>query len=186
MNTHSRRCLSALLASLLFLAGCGNGDRVDHEDPSAASGREVATTGKEDTAVEAVPEAVIQAARSARPELQIAASEHEVRDGNEYYDLAGTLPDGTELELDLTRIDGVWTVVEVQRDILLDAVPGAVQQALAEQNPAWSPERIIESDQGDGVVIYEFFGPGEGGEEMKVEVKWEGGAAEELRDEWVH
>jgi hypothetical protein len=184
MRTHLIR---GLWASLLLMAGCGDGAHdAAHEPAAAEEGRKVATTGKEATALAEVPQAVVQAARSVRPELELGASEYEVRDGREYYDLAGTLPDGTELELDLTRVDGRWTVVEVQRDLPLAEVPEPVQQALAGWQPSWMPVRIIESDQGDGVVIYEFFGPGADGPETKIEVKWEQGKAEVLQDEWAH
>jgi hypothetical protein len=93
MQTHAFRGLSALLASLLILAGCGDGHH--DADPQAAAGeqgRKVATTGKEATALGEVPDDVLQAARSVRPELEIGASEYEVRDGREYYDLAGRRP----------------------------------------------------------------------------------------------
>jgi hypothetical protein len=126
------------------------------------------------------------AALAARPELSITEAEFETRDGNEYYDVGGTLPDGSELELDMTRIDGVWTVVEFQRDIGMDLVPEDVAAALASGVPDWAPTRIIESDQGDGTIIYEFFGPGEGDELDKHEVKWTDGEAELLVDEWAH
>ena len=86
----------------------------------------------------------------------------------------------------MTLIDGVWTVVEVQRDIGIDLVPANVRETLAKALPDWTPDRIIESDQGDGVIVYEFFGPGESGETKKVEVKLAGGTAELLIDEWVH
>lgn len=188
MNIEIGHCLAGtMLASALFLAGCGNGGNDGHADHAAEEpGRSVVTTGKEDTALDAVPDAVIQAARQVRPELEISASEYEVRDGHEYYDLAGTLPDGSELELDLTSVDGVWSVVEVQRDIALEQVPDGVRQALAERKPDWPPVRIIESDQGNGLIVYEFFGPGPDAEEIKIEVKWENDVAEALRDEWVH
>jgi hypothetical protein len=52
--------------------------------------------------------------------------------------------------------------------------------------PDWQPDRIIESDQGDGMIIYEFFGPGEGDVRTKIEVKLEAGAADVLADEWAH
>jgi len=86
----------------------------------------------------------------------------------------------------MTIQDGVWTVVEVQRDIGIALAPAVVRDALAAHAPEWSPERIIESDQGDGIVIYEFFGPGVADEPTKIEVKFEDNAAEVLVDEWLH
>jgi hypothetical protein len=61
-----------------------------------------------------------------------------------------------------------------------------VSKALAAANPGWAPVRIIESDQNDGVVIYEFFGADAAGDDIKVEVKWEHRRAEVLQDEWLH
>ena len=98
----------------------------------------------------------------------------------------GTLPDGSEMELDMTQIDGVWTVVEFQRDIGMELVPEDVVAVLADGVPGWTPTRIIESDQGDGTIIYEFFAPGSGDELDKHEVKWTDGVAELLVDEWAH
>lgn len=178
MNIAFRRGQALLLASCLILAACGR------DEPPAE--HRVPSSGKQSIELEAVPTEVLQAARNSRPELNIESAEHEIRDGRDYYDLEGTMPDGSELELDLTTVNGVWTVVEIQRDVTLVQVPGAVQSVLAEALPDWVPDRIIESDQDDGVVIYEFFGPGPDGEQAKVEVKLEGDAAELLREEWVH
>lgn len=149
-------------------------------------GRKVDASGKEDTALDAMPAEVVAAALAARPELSITEAEYETRDGNEYYDVGGTLPDGSELELDMTMINGAWTVVEFQRDIGMDLVPEGVAAVLTGGLPGWMPTRIIESDQGDGTVIYEFFAPAAGGELEKHEVKWTDGEAELLVDEWAH
>jgi len=149
-------------------------------------GRKVDASGKVDTALDALPEEVRAAALAARPDLSITEVEYETRDGNEYYDVGGTLPDGSELELDMTQVDGVWTVVEFQRDIGMEQVPADVAAALAAGVPKWTPSRIIESDQGNGTIIYEFFGPGDGDEPDKHEVNWTDGQAELLVDEWAH
>ena len=57
--------------------------------------------------------------------------------------------------------------------------------ATANEQP-FAPTRIIESDQDNGIVIYEFFGADAAGEETKIEVKLENGAAEVLQAEWEH
>ncbi len=172
-----RRYAISIAATILTMSACS----VEHED-----GHKVDASGKEEVALEALPEEVLAAAIAASPELSITEAEYETRDGNEYYDVGGTLPDGSELELDMTRIDGVWTVVEFQRDISMSLVPEDVVAALVAGVPDWAPTRIIESDQGDGTVIYEFFGPGDGDEPVKHEVKWTSGMAELLVDEWQH
>lgn len=190
MPAHAMR--GALCAVLLGLAagGCGAdrppepAERTAGEPPAPLpTGRTVETTGKQATALDAVPDDVLAAVRRARPRLAVTAAEHEVRDGREYYDVGGTLADGSELELDLMKDAGGWQVVEIQRDIGFAAVPEPVRSALP---PGWQPGRVIESDQGDGVVIYEFFGSGPQGEEVKREVRWQNGAAELLEDEWMH
>ena len=175
-----RRITSWLLVSmiLLGLAACGG--------PDQDEGRKVEASGKQDTDLGAVPEEVLAVALAAQPELSISDAEYETRDGNEYYDVGGTLPDGSELELDMTKVDGVWTVVETQRDIGVELLPDGVSNVLDSNFPAWRPERIIESDQGDGVVIYELFGKTEADEDTKIEIKWDQGRAELLVDEWLH
>lgn len=174
-----------LSAALLILAACdGTADAPPPTAAEAAPGR-VAATGKQAQDLASVPAEVLAAATAARPNLQVTAVEHEQREGNDYYDVAGLL-DGAEVELDITRVDGRWTVVEVQRDITAEQVPAPVAAALASAHPAFKANRIIESDQGDGIVIYEFFGPGKDGQDSKVEVKSEGSQAEVLASEWIH
>jgi len=175
--------LQIFIASIIFLAFAGCNQQ---PESVATEGTKVDASGKEATGLDAVPAAVLQAANTARPDLQIVEAEYETRDGNEYYDVGGTLPDGSELELDMTLQDGAWTVVEVQRDIDIELAPAVVRAALTAHAAEWSPNRIIESDQGDGIVVYEFFGPGETDELIKIEVKFEDGAAEVLVDEWLH
>ena len=175
-----KRLARATLILMFFfgLAACGK--------PDAEEGRKVDASGKQATDLDAVPEAVMAVARAAQPQLKISEAEYETRDGNEYYDVGGTLPDGSDLELDMTRIDGVWTVVETQRDISMELLPERVEGLLSDKFAGWQPERIIESDQGGGVVVYEFFGKSDTGEDTKIEVKWAGEQAELLIDEWIH
>lgn len=173
--------LNKILVLMLFglvVSACSTGQEEE--------GRKVDASGKVETSLDQLPEEVRTAALAARPELSISEVEYETRDGREYYDVGGTMPDGSELELDMTRVDGVWTVVEFQRDIEMALVPEQVAAALASGAPDWLPSRIIESDQGDGTVIYEFFGPGDGDEPVKREVAWSDGQAELLVDEWAH
>jgi len=173
-----KKFIGLTLVSVLAVAACGA--------PDAEQGRKVDASGKEATDLESVPAEVLAVARAAQPELNVSEAEYETRDGNEYYDVGGMLPDGSELELDMTKVDGVWTVVETQRDIGMDLVPDAVSSVLGSKFPEWSPERIIESDQGGGIVVYEFFGKTATGDETKIEVKLEDSQAELLVDEWLH
>lgn len=173
---------NAMLIALLMSACSRSPEPASEPAPPATK---VDATGKESVALASVPPEVLAAVEAARPGMQVAEAEHEQRNGNDYYDVEGTL-EGAQIELDLTRIDGVWTVVEIQRDIGVDTVPAQVMTALTGSNAQFSPTRIIESDQGNGVVIYEFFGPDAAGQETKIEVKLENGAAQVLEAEWEH
>lgn len=146
----------------------------------------VDSSGKLETSLQDVPEAVVDAALAARPSFEIAEAEYETRDGREYYDLGGRLPDGSEVELDMMLDGDSWRVVEVQRDVEYVAVPESVQEELAANVGGWTPTRVIESDQGGGVVIYEFFGLGADGASVKHEVRLAEGTADFLREEWAH
>lgn len=154
-------------------------------EPAAAPAQKVDATGKASVDLSSIPPEVLAAVEAARPGMQVAEAEHEQRNGNDYYDVEGTL-NGAQIELDLTKIDGVWKVVEIQRDIVVAEVPANVMTALTGANAQFAPTRIIESDQDNGVVIYEFFGPDAAGKETKIEVKLENNAAEVLQAEWVH
>jgi hypothetical protein len=172
------------MVALLSLAACGSGDVEQQPNKQA----KVETTGKEPTALANVPPQVLAAARAAQPTMRLTQVEAEVRDGRNYYDVAGTLPDGTEIELDMLQTPEGWAVVETQRDIAFAAAPEAVRAASAKADAAFTPERVIESRQADGIVIYELFGPKPqgGGDPRKVEIKYDGRTAELLTKEWAH
>ena len=141
---------------------------------------------KTDISIADVPPAVLAAAKEARADIAFSEAEREVRGGRTYFDIGGLDADGFEIELDIMETDGGWTVVEIQRDIDLAAAPIPVRAALYERKPSFEPLRIIESDQGDGVVIYEFFTRTDAGAEEKAEVKFEDGVAVFLDEEWAH
>lgn len=168
----------------LLLGACGaNSDAAGGNDQA---GR-VQSSGKVVSPLSEVPSEVIAAAKAAQPDLQIASAEAETRDGRRYFDLAGTQPDGSELELDIVEEDGRWRVVETQRDIDFKTAPEAVQNAAHEVDPSISPNRVIESRQEDKVVIYEIYSP-QGGDPQgrKLEVRWDGNQASVLSEEWAH
>lgn len=173
-----------LACAALFLGSCGT-------EPDSAGGTEqagqVESSGKVATPLSEVPAEVITAARAAQPGLQIVSAEAETRDGRRYFDVAGTQPDGSELELDIVEEDGRWRVVETQRDIDFKTAPEAVQNAAHEVDPSISPNRVIESRQEDEVVIYEIYSP-QGGDPQgrKLEVRWDGKQASVLTEEWAH
>ena len=95
-----------LVAGLLCCSACGAGGG---KAPDEAG--KVKTSGKEQTALAAVPKEVLDAARAAQPTMSFTEAEAEMRAGRNYYDVAGRLPDGSEIELDLLKEPQGWTVV---------------------------------------------------------------------------
>ncbi len=173
------RAYSILLLSAV--AAC-SGPSESPSDPAT-----VTTSGKRDVPVEDVLAEVLAAANAEREGFTIREAEAETRDGRSYYDIGGTLPDGTEIEFDIVQEGGQWRVVETQRDIALAETPLPVRQALTGHDGAFAPTRIIESVQADGVVIYELYGPeGNDPQGRKIEVKWDGESADLLTREWKH
>lgn len=163
-------------AMVCALAGCAPAEPV-----------QVATSGKIAVALADLPAEVVAAAVALRPTFTPAEAERETRDGRHYFDVGGTLADGSEIEFDIMRESGRWRVVEIQRDLLIGGIPDAVRDAARRHDAGFVPTRIIESDQTDGIVIYELFGLKSGDPQgRKVEIKWDGKRAEILKREWAH
>ncbi len=155
--------------ALLALAACGG------ESPPADK---VESSGKRDVPLAEVPPEVLAAAAAAQPGFTAAEAEAETRDGRRYFDVGGKLADGSEVEFDIMEEGGRWRVVETQRDIEIASAPAAVRD-MAGKFPA---ERVIESRQADGLVIYELYDA----QQRKLEIKWDGKSAEALTKEWAH
>ena len=172
-------------AMLALLSACAAEQDRPRSPPEAVK---VAASGKVDVPLGEVPREVLAAAASAQPGFVPGEAEAETRDGRRYFDLGGTMPDGSEIEFDVVEQDGRWRVVEIQRDIPFDAVPPAVRQASAAHDSSLRPTRVIESRQVDGALtIYELFAPAAGNPQgRKVEIKWDGRKAEVLAREWAH
>lgn len=154
---------------------------------ASTAGAQVVTSGKVDVPLAEVPPAVLDAARAARAGFVPAEAERETRDGRHYYDVEGHLADGSEIEFDIMQEGAAWRVVETQRDIAFAAAPAPVQAAAARHDAAFVPNRVIESVQADGLVIFELYGPaGTDPRGRKLEIKWDGRNAEVLAQEWEH
>lgn len=117
----------------------------------------------------------------------IVKVERKEREGRTYYDVEGTKPDGSEVEIDVLQgADGKLIAVEVQRDIDWSSAPAEVRTAAAAKKDAFTPERVIESRQVEGgETIYELFAPGKP-KEPAMEVRWQDGKAEVLGERWAH
>lgn len=174
---------TTLLAFCAGLAACGpSGGESNTAEPA-----KVATSGKSKVAIDQVPAEVLQAARTEREDVTLQEAEAETREGRRYFDIAGTLPDGSEIEFDIMEEEGRWRVVETQRDLPFAKVPAPVRAASAAADAKFTPTRVIESVQQDGVTIYELFGPANGDPPgRKLEIKFDGSKAELLTKEWAH
>lgn len=119
------------------------------------------------------------------PGMTVAEIERKEREGRVYYDVEGARPDGSEIELDIQQTGDRFEVVEIQRDVAFADMPQAVQTTARAATGAFAPERIIESRQTDGSVIYELFAAGQPAEPA-MEVRVRDGKAEVLTERWPH
>ena len=168
---------------VLALTGCG--DTPDKAPGDAATQKAVLADGPkaEVAAIAAadVPAGVRAAVLAKVPDLTIDQAERKARGGLVFYDVEGMRDDGSAVEIDVIEERGAYRVVEVQRDIAWADAPAAVRAAADTAPDHFVPERVIESAQNDGTVIYELFAPGKT-DEPAAEVNWKDGKAM-LRDE---
>ena len=165
------------------LAGCSDGDS------GAQGGNGVLPAGpvtnSSDISPDQLPPALRALVEREAPGVKIAEVERKEREGRIYYDVEGTRPDGSEVELDVLQEGTAFRVVEIQRDIAWTAAPAEAIAAARAAPGAFAPERVIESRQTDGSVIYELFAPGRR-DEPAMEVRVQGGKAEVLTKRWDH
>ena len=132
-----------------------------------------------------LPPALATLIQQTVPDMTVAEVERKEREGRVYYDVEGARPDGSEIELDIQQTGDRFEVVEIQRDVAFADMPQAVQTTARAATGAFAPERIIESRQTDGSVIYELFAAGEPAEPA-MEVRVRDGKAEVLTERWPH
>ena len=131
-----------------------------------------------------VPAEVAAVVSAAVPDITITGGE--LNAGNDQYEVAGTTPNGDEIEVDLVRSNGAWAVLEIQRDVPWSSVPEPVRAAAAAAPNSFEPVRVIESTQAEnGSVVYELFraanpdgSPSRG---PAMEVRWHEENAELIR-----
>lgn len=174
------RSLSSALP-LVFLAACSS------EPESAGNGVLPAgpTTEINAVATDALPPELAALVERTVPGMAIDEVERKEREGRVYFDVEGRRPDGSEVELDVLQENGGFRVVEIQRDIAWAAAPLPVREAAAAAPGAFAPDRVIESTQTDGSVVYELFAPGRPGEPA-MEIRSREGKAEVLGERWAH
>lgn len=132
-----------------------------------------------------LPASVVSVVTAAAPGLTIKEAELKERENRRYFDVEGVLPNGSEIEFDLLEKNGVWEIVETQRDIAWADAPKLVRDTAAASGKSIKPVRVIESRQNDGMVIYELFAEGKP-KEPSMEVSLKDGQAKVLAEVWPH
>ena len=172
----------AVFAAVSLAACSQEAERADGDGSDLAAGpeAEIAEVGEAE-----IPAAVRDLALATIPGMTVSEAERKERDGMVFWDVEGTRPDGSEVELDMLEEDGGYRVVEIQRDLPWDAVPSPVRAAAEARADMFVPERVIESTQNDGTVIYELFRPGQP-KEPAAEIALKGDKAEFLTERWKY
>lgn len=171
-----------MAAAMLALAACGKAGAP--AEPEAAAPDKPAKSVLADGPAAAIsevaaadlPPGVRDAVLARVPGMTIAEAERKERGGQVFYDVEGTRPDGSPVELDLIEEAGAYRVVEMQRDIAWADAPAPVRAAAGAAADAFTPARVIESTQEDGMIVYELFAPGRA-DEPAAEVNWQDGKA---------
>ena len=151
------------------------------DDPS----KDVGSTlhNKMEVALADVPASIKSIIKTDYPKFTMQEAEKELKHGNTYFDIEGLDEDGNDLEFDmLLGKDGTWSIAEIQRDLSEKQTPEKVVELFRQQTKNVAIARIIESDQGDGVIVYEFYTV-EDSKEKKYEIKVE---LTFLEKEWQH
>ncbi|HEV2600112.1 hypothetical protein [Sphingopyxis sp.] len=168
-----------MMGAVLLLAGCGKAEPPAAPETTAPE-KSVLADGPaaeiSSVAAADLPAGVRDAVLARVPGMTIAEAERKERGGKIFFDVEGTRPDGSPVELDLIEEAGKYRVVEMQRDIAWADAPAPVRTAAAAAADAFTPARVIESTQEDGTVVYELFAPGKA-DEPAAEVDWKGGKA---------
>lgn len=142
--------------------------------PPASDAPEADPPAVESNAVDPV---IVAVAQAAVPGFTVTGGALDAEDGE--YEVTGTAADGAEVELDMRQINGVWNVIQIQRDVVWARVPENVRAAAEAAPEAFVPVRVIESIQPvDGAVFYQLFDaddqPGHPSREVRL---YEGEAA---------
>lgn len=178
------RSMMGLIAAGALAACSGGGD--DAAAPANGVLAEGPATNSSEMAAAELPADLAALVEATIPGMRVAEAERKEREGRVYYDVEGTRPDGSEVELDVLQEGDTYRVVEIQRDLAWADVPADARAAAEATADFFTPERVIESRQTeDGSTIYELFAPGRPGEPaMEVQVK--DGAAKVLTERWDH
>ncbi|MCJ8155898.1 PepSY domain-containing protein [Sphingomonas sp. LaA6.9] len=176
----------AKLSILGLLSACAPENVVPPENREAET---PATTASDDVVTElsaaAIPAEIRELAEKTVEGIRISGAERKEREGRIYYDVEGARPDGSEVELDILRENGVFRVVEIQRDIAWADVPANAKAAAAKSPTPFVPVRVIESRETDGSIVFELFSK-DRADKPTLEVRVVDGKAELLATAWPH
>ena len=175
MNFKKNAVLGLMLITVPSLSFAG----ADHNASTVGS----TLNNKVSVELSDVPASVKSVIKSAYPKFKMQEAEKELKHGNTYFDIEGLDANGEDLEFDmLLGKDGSWSIAEIQRDLLVEQCPINVLSLFRQRVGSVDIARIIESDQGGGVIVYEFYTV-EQGKENKYEIKLE---LSFLEKEWKH
>jgi len=132
-----------------------------------------------------LPQDVRDLVMNERGDFEPQEIEKKVREGRIYYDIEGSLPDGSEIEFDVLMTDAGPSIVEIQRDRMFSQLPEEVQALSQAKTDGAIPVRIIESTQTDNSIIYEFFLEGLPSDPA-YEIMVKDGEVKVLDERWQH
>lgn len=189
---HRQSVTMAVLVGLM-LAACSPAQEIvvsaSSSTPESAAPQSAGAGTGTDTVTEIalaeLPGGVAALVQNTIPGMKIAEVQRKTREGRVYFDVEGTRPDGSEVELDILQEGDLYKVVEIQRDIAWAEVPPAARTAAEASAKAVTPVRVIESTQTDGTIIYELFAQGKPAK-PSLEVALKDGKAQVLTQEWPH
>lgn len=178
MSIRNMKLNKTTLIAAMFIASLSAANAEHHAKKAGST-----LHNKESVKLSDVPNNVKSVILENNPDFKMLEAEKELKHGNTYFDIEGLDAQGNEIEFDmLLGEDGSWSIAEIQRDLTLEQCPTPVTNLYKQKVEGVEPQRIIESDQGDGVIVYEFYTL-EDGKEEKYEIKL---AVEFLDKEWKH
>ena len=125
-----------------------------------------------------VPPEAQAGARAAMPGVEFQEAQLDLDGGRATYELAAQM-DGKNVEVDVLS---TGEVVEVEREIDMNAVPQMVQKALEKHVSGFQPKMIEHSTRSDLATFYEFEGTDSEGQEIDVEISEDGGVVTIAQD----
>ncbi len=125
-----------------------------------------------------VPPEAHAGAMAAMPGVEFQEVQLDLDGGQATYELSAQM-DGKNVEVDVLS---TGEVIEVEREISMEEVPQAVQDALNKHLSGFQPETIEHSTRTNLATMYEFEGTDSEGQAIDVEVSEDGGVVTIAQD----